>query len=147
MDDRIAGDYLRAQELYERICSRERGNDSGSTQNVLEMIRELEHLTGREFRTTSEFHREVQAYVENRGERLKSLGKRIRRARKARKWTLKRLASELGYRSHSAFVKFENDERLPPKEVIEWLLAEEKKASQEALGDENVSPPSNCSQE
>lgn len=147
MDDRIAGDYLRAKELYEHICCREYGEDSGSVQDRLEELRELERLTGREFRTSSEFHREVRAYIDNRGERLKSLGKRIRRARKARKWTLKRLASELGYRSHSAFIKFERDERLPPRELFEWVLAEERKTSQDALGDENVSPPSQYPQE
>lgn len=147
MNDHVLSDYLRAKKLYGLICNHELGGDSTRVQERLDVVRQLECLVGKTFRNSAEFHREVQAYIDNGGERLKSLGKRIRRARKAKKWTLKRLASELGYRSHSAFIKFEKDKRLPPKELIEWLLAEERRTSQDALRDENVSTPSIYSQE
>lgn len=147
MNNQLVSDYLRAKELFEIIRNRVLGDDSSSVQDRVAIIRRLELLTGKEFRSTSEFHREVQAFIDNEGERLKSLGKRIHKARKAKGWTLKRLAAELGYRSHSAFILYEKDKRLPPKEVIEWLLAEEKNSSQDALHAQNVSTPSIYTQE
>jgi hypothetical protein len=144
MTDQIASDYVRAKELYEVIRNRELGDDSSGIQNRVDIIRRLESLTRREFRNSSEFDRDVQTYIDNRGERLQSLGKRLRKARKAKRWTLKRLAAELGFRSHSAFILYEKNKRLPSKEVIEWLLAEERKCSQDALHAQNVSPPSLC---
>jgi ribosome-binding protein aMBF1 (putative translation factor) len=127
MNDQIMSDYLKTKELYEIIRNREFGDDPTSVQGRLDIIRQLEFITGKQFRTSSEFHREVQAYIDNGGERLKSLGKRIRKARKAKKWTLKRLAAELGFKSHSAFILYEQEKRLPAREVMEWLLREEKK--------------------
>jgi len=147
MNDHVLDDYVRAKKLYELICNREFGGDSSSVQQRLDVIGQLESLSGKEFRNTSEFHLDVRAYIDNGGERLKSVGKRLRKARKSRGWTLKRLAGELGFRSHSAFIMYEQDKRIPPKMVLEWLLQEEKKAAQDALGRKNVSAPSTCSEE
>jgi len=121
-------DYLRAKRLYEIILNHELGDDSSGIQQRVEIIRELESITGKEFRNTAEFHQEVQAYIENRGARVGTLGTRLRKARKRAGLTIKELATSLGFKSHSAFVLFEQNKRLPPKEVIEWLQTEEKKA-------------------
>jgi len=145
MNDQNMELYLRAKRLYVIICNHELGDDSPGRQRRVDIIRELESITGKEFRNTSEFHQEVQAYIENRGERIKSLGTRIRRARKKKGWTLKQLSSSLGFKSHSAFILYEQDKRLPPKEVMEWLLSEERKISQDALYTQNVSAPTDSS--
>ena len=140
MSDRITEDFLRAKQLYEIICNHELGDDSSSVQQRVDIIRELESITGKEFRNTSEFHREVQAYIKNKGERIVSLGARIRKARKRKGWSLKQLARNLGFRSHSTFIMYEQNKRLPPKEVMEWIIQEEN-----ALGahpTQNVTPPS-----
>lgn len=142
MNGQIMDVYIRAKELYEIICNHELGDESPSVQARVDIITQLELLTGMKFRNASEFHREVQAFIDNEGGRLKSIGKRLRKARKAKGWPQKRLAEELGFKSHSAFVMYEDDKRLPPKEVLEWLLAEEKKTSQDAPHAKNVSPPS-----
>lgn len=140
MSDQITQDYLRVKELYEIICNRVLGDDSSGVQQKVEIIRELESITGKEFRNTAEFHQEVQAYIKNKGERIASLGARIKRARKRKKWSLKELAKNLGFRSHATFIMYEQNKRLPPKEVMEWLIQEEN-----ALGThptQDVTPPS-----
>jgi hypothetical protein len=140
MSDQITQDYLRAKELYDIIYNRVLGDDSSGVQQRVEIIRELESITGKEFRNTSEFHQEVQAYIKNKGERILSLGARLKRARKRKEWSLKQLARNFGFRSHSTFIMYEQNKRLPPKEVMEWLLQEEN-----ALGahpTQNVTPPS-----
>ena len=140
MSDQITGEYLRVKELYEIICKHVLGDDSSGVQQRVEIIRELESITGKEFRNTAEFHREVQAYINKKGGRIASLGKRIKRARKSKKWSQKRLAQELGFRSHATLILYEQNKRLPPKVVMEWLIQEEN-----ALGThptQNVTPPS-----
>ena len=140
MSDQITEDYLRAKELYEIICNHELGDDSSGVQQQVEIIRELESITGKDFRNTAEFHLEVQAYINKKGERIASLGTRIRKARKRKKWSLKQLSQNLGFRAHSTFSMYEQNRRVPPKEVMEWLIQEEN-----ALGThptQNVTPPS-----
>ena len=145
MNDQSIELYLRVKKLNEIICNHEIGDDSSGIQRRVEIIRELESITGKEFRNTAEIHQVVQAYIDNKGERIKSLGKRIRRARKRKGLTLKQLSMSLGFRSHSAFILYEQDRRLPPKEVMEWLFSEERKSSQDALYTQNVSAPTDSS--
>ena len=143
MTDKNASNYLKVKELYGVICNHELGDDFSSVQRRVDIIRELESITRKEFRNTSEFHEVVQAYIKNKGERIKSLGKRIKRARKKNKMTLKQLASHLGFKSHSAFIMYEKDMRLPPNEVIQWLLKVEN--PQNAQFDEYVTTLGNTS--
>jgi DNA-binding XRE family transcriptional regulator len=147
MIDQVTEDYLRAKELYRIICNHELGDDSASVQQRVDIIRQLESITGKEFRNTAEFHQEAQAYINNKGAKIKSLGTRFKRARKRSKLTLKQLAEMLGFKSHSAFILYEQDKRLPPKEVMEWLLAEEKKSPENGLSEQDVSDPSLTSEE
>jgi len=139
MSDQITQDYLRAKELYDIICNRVLGDDSPGVQQRVEIIRELESITGKEFRNTSEFHQEVQAYIKNKGERISSIGARIKKARKRGNWSLSQLARSLGFRSHSTFIMYEQNKRLPPKEVMEWLLQEENALGAHPM--QNVTPP------
>ena len=133
--------YLRAKRLYEIICNHELGDDSSGVQQRVDIIGELESITGKQFRNSAEFHQEVQAYIDNRGARIGPLGTRLRKARKRAGLTIKELATSLGFRSHSAFILYEQGKRLPPKEVIEWLQAEEKKGPKNAPSGQNVSAP------
>jgi len=140
MSDQITQDYLRVKELYEIICNRVLGDDSSGVQQKIEIIRELESITGKEFRNTSEFHQEVQAYIKNKGERILSLGARLKKARKRKGWSLMQVARNLGFRSHATFIKYEQNKAMPPKEVMEWLLQEENAPG--AHPTQNVTPPS-----
>ena len=140
MSDQITQDYLRAKELYDIIYNRVLGDDSSGVQQKIEIIRELESITGKEFRNTSEFHQEVQAYIKNKGERILSLGARLKRARKRKGWSLMQVARNLGFRSHATFIKYEQNKAMPPKEVMEWLLQEENAPG--AHPTQNVTPPS-----
>ena len=143
MTDKNASNYLKVKELYGVICNHELGDDFSGVQRRVDIIRELESITRKEFRNTSEFHEIVQAYINKKGERIKSLGKRIKRARKKNKMTLKQLAFHLGFKSHSAFIMYEKDKRLPPNEVIQWLLKVEN--PQNAQFGENDSTLGNTS--
>jgi ribosome-binding protein aMBF1 (putative translation factor) len=143
MSDQNTEDYLRAKEPYKIICNHELGDDSSGVQQRVAIIRELESITGKDFRNTAEFHREVQAFIEKKGERVLSLGVRLKKARKKKGWTQKQLADHLGFKAHSTFIMYEQNKRIPPKEVLEWLLREEKALG--ALPTQNVTPLSNWS--
>ena len=56
-------DIDRAYALYAGICNKRWGDDAEGVWNRVNAVRELERLTGEDFKTTAEFHRYISEYL------------------------------------------------------------------------------------
>jgi len=120
----MTDEYLveRAKRLYEIIVNRELGDDENCMCNRVCIVGELESITGKKFRNTAEFHREVGAFLARKNRDTESIGTRIRRARKKSGLTMRGLAKELGV-SEKMIQRWElnADGYVPNPAVMEWL--------------------------
>jgi len=107
----------RIKRLYNVICRKELGDDPGSLQKRVDIIRYLERELRTEFKSTADFHQKVQAYLAGH---VSSPAVRLKRARK--KFRL--LQAELGALlncSREFVVQMENSERPLTKKTLEFV--------------------------
>jgi len=112
----------RVRNLYAIIVNGELGDDEDSLMNRVCIVRELEKITGKQFRTTAEFHREVSAFIARKGRVRESVGSQIRRARAKAGLTMKGLAKELGVATKMVRGwELNLDGYAPTPEAIAWM--------------------------
>ena len=103
----------RAKSLYSSIVGRDPGRGMAA-------ISELERITGRQFRNTADFHREMEAFF-TRGDRIwEKTGMRIHQARKKARLTQGGLAELLGVHKRT-IIRWEKNEISPSPKALEWL--------------------------
>ena len=101
--------------------NRELGDDEDSVCKRVCIVRELEKITGKQFRNTAEFHREVGAYLARKSRIKETDGGRLRRARKRAKLTIEVLAAELGV-TERTIIRWEKNDGPPlSTRAVEWL--------------------------
>ena len=111
----------RIRRLYKAINKKELGDDPGSLQKRVDIIRYLEKELKTEFKSTADFHQKVQAYLAGH---VSSPGIRLKRARKKLKLLQVELATVLNC-SREFIAQMENGERPLTKIALEFTkLAE-----------------------
>ena len=112
----------RARNLYTIIVNGELGDDEDSVFKRVCIVRELEKITGKQFRNTAEFYREVSAFLARKSKIKESVGTQIRHARIKAGLTMKGLAKELGV-STKMVQRWELNVNgyAPSPAAIEWL--------------------------
>ena len=113
-------EVARAKNLYTIIVNRELGDDEDSVCKRVCIVRELEKITGKQFRNTAEFHREVGAYLARKSRIKETDGARLRRARQRGGLTIKELAVELGVTKRTV-IRWETNESPFADNAVEWL--------------------------
>jgi len=111
-----------AKGLYAEVCDRGSG-DWESVQRRVRIIRELEAVTGKEFRNTAEFHYIMDQYFAREAGLVLSVGQKIARRRRQAKLTQSQLAKRLGV-SKVMVCHYEKDNREPSGVVLGWLNGE-----------------------
>jgi DNA-binding XRE family transcriptional regulator len=107
--------------LYQTICKRELGDDPGSLQKRVDIIRYLEKELRTEFKSTADFHQKVQAYLAGY---TSSPAARLKRARKKLKLLQAELAAILDC-SRSSVAMMESGSKPLIKQALEFTdLAE-----------------------
>jgi ribosome-binding protein aMBF1 (putative translation factor) len=121
-DQEIENAVARVSRLYAIIVNGELGDDENGLFNRVCIVRELEKITGKQFRDTAEFHREVSAFLAKKSRISESVGTQIRRARIRAGLTMKSLAKELKV-SMKMVQRWELNVNgyVPNPSVIEWL--------------------------
>jgi DNA-binding transcriptional regulator YiaG len=109
-------DLDRAKWLYTAICNQTMPDLNDRAQAV----RELEKITGKDFRDTSEFHNEVSAFLARKSRVAETIGTRIKRARRRAKMTQSDLAASLGV-NRRTLIRWESNEVPPSPAALEWL--------------------------
>lgn len=110
----------RAKDLYTIIVRGELRDDEDSVCKQVCIVRELEGITGRQFRNTAEFHRGVSAFLARKSNVRETEGGRLRRARKKAKLTIQKLADELGV-VKMTIIRWEQNKQPMSKRAMEWL--------------------------
>lgn len=110
----------RAKNLYGILANGEIGDDQNGTCNRFLIVRELERITGKEFRDTAQFHREVCAFMARKSRNHETEGGRFRRARQGAGLTIKQLACELGVTKRTV-IRWERNESPLSASAVEWL--------------------------
>ena len=108
-----------ARGLYKSIC------DQKITDGELgaRMVRELEKITGKDFKNTEEFHLYVSEYLKKKGRVQETLGKRLAKARRKRGVSQVDLSKILGVDVRTAR-RWESDKQTPSQEALQWLNGE-----------------------
>lgn len=125
-DQEIEGKVDRVKRLYTIIVNGELGDDENGLFNRVCIVRELEKITGKQFRDTAEFHREVSAFLAKKSRIKETDGTRFRRARQRGGLTIKELAVELGVTKRTV-IRWERNESPLSEIAVEWLNAPESK--------------------
>lgn len=86
-----------------------------------QLVRSLENALGFDFKSTRDFRRKLNDFLEDCDFRKRDITLRIKAARKKLKLTQKQLAKQLGYKSHVTIAHFEKGSRYPSKRVFQWL--------------------------
>jgi DNA-binding XRE family transcriptional regulator len=110
----------RAKNLYGIIVNGEIGNDQNGTCSRFMVVRELEKITGKEFRDTAQFHREICAFIARKSRVNETEGTRFRHARQRAELTIKGLAIALGVTKRTV-IRWERNESPLSEIAIEWL--------------------------
>jgi len=111
----------RIKRLYNVICKKELGDDPGSLQKRVDIIRYLERELRIEFKSTADFHQKVQAYLAGH---VSAPATRLRRARKKLKLLQTELAAILDC-SQQFIAGMEKGEKPLTRTVLEFVkLAE-----------------------
>jgi len=109
----------RVKNLYSIIANRQLGDDPESVCIRVDIVRELERLTGQNFRSTEDFHRKVNGFLVTQ-QALRNDAERIASARRQAGLSQKQLADILGVSTQ--LVKFWETGRRPlNQKAIVWL--------------------------
>jgi DNA-binding XRE family transcriptional regulator len=133
-------DLQRVKDLYAIICNRELPDSK--IQERTNIVRELERITGRDFRNTAEFHHLVADYIKRQEGKRISTGKMIRNKRKAMGWKQADLAAHLGVTPRQV-IYYENDYTPPTKRLLEWLNSETSHMGKSEIGGTYTQTPEN----
>ena len=110
----------RVKDLYAIIVNGELGDDANGTSTRVEIVRDLERLTGKQFRSTSEFHNEVSAFLARKSRVNETIGTRLKRARRKAKMTQDALATLCGV-TRRTVINWEMNETPPSPAALGWL--------------------------
>lgn len=114
-------EVARAKNLYAIIVNGELGDDEDSVCKRVCIIRELEGITHKEFKNTAELHREVSAFLARKNRVRETEGRRLRRARRKAKLTIRELADKLGVDKRTMIRWEKNDGPPLSTRAVEWL--------------------------
>jgi len=114
-------EVARAKNLYAIIVNGELGDDEDGTCKRVCIIRELEGITHKEFKNTAELHREVSAFLARKSRVRETEGRRLRRARRKAKLTIRELADKLGVDKRTMIRWEKNDGPPLSTRAVEWL--------------------------
>ena len=109
----------RVKNLYRVISNRLLDDDPENLQRRVDVVRELEKLTGQEFLSTQDFHEKVNLWIRKRGG-ICSDAIRFQEARKNAGLTQGQLAEILGI-SIRRIKHWEAGTKELPKRALEWL--------------------------
>lgn len=122
MSEISADTVNRVRDLYAIIVNGELRDDANSVQKRVTVIEELEQTTHKRFRTMSEFHNEVSAFLAHKSRINESIGTRIRRVRRKAKLTQDALAGLL-HVTRRTVINWETNATPPSPAALEWLNA------------------------
>ena len=109
----------RVKELYSIIANKQLGGDPESVCIRVDIIRELERLTGQDFNSTEDFHQKIYAFLLKAGA-TRSEAERFKQARQQAGLTQGQLADILGVSTQ--LVNFWETGRRPlNQKAIVWL--------------------------
>ncbi len=103
------------------ISDPDRPGDPESVQFRISLIRRLEEVLGKEFRSTKEARESVAHYLDGFDGRRLPVAQAIKRKRKKLRLTQRQLAISLGFKDHTLISKYEKGERTPSEAVLNWL--------------------------
>jgi ribosome-binding protein aMBF1 (putative translation factor) len=109
------------RKAYEMLTDSSRSGNADSVMFRVKLIGCLEKLLRTEFKNTRDFRQKVEDFLQGYDGRKMSASRRIRKARKKKKWTQKQLATYLGLKSHVPIVQYEKSQRNPSARVMQWL--------------------------
>jgi DNA-binding transcriptional regulator YiaG len=115
----------RIKRLYQVICNGELGDDPGSLQRRVDIIRYLEGELKTEFRDTQDFHEKIRAFLMYGGKKRATEGRRLKEAREKLGWSQQKLAEALGV-SRQTIIRFENNKYRLSRKALKWLKNHEQ---------------------
>ena len=126
----------RVKELYSIIANKQLGGDPESVCIRVDIVRELERLTGQDFNSTEDFHRKTSSFLLKQ-QALRNDAERIASARRQAGLNQKQLADILGVSIQ--LVKFwESGRRAPNQKALIWLNSIAQNSGPEAEKSQKV---------